>query len=191
MEVEQKTTRKLSHVLRTCSRCFFFTCSALSESKTARLNLVRANYSKPTAYKSRPSQFQKTQKKSQSIHESGTKHNTQAFTCLAHMLVVFLVYFSALSESKTARLIASSDASIVKHGQCCRSLINSNKNKKVEWTLGTTRQVLERQLFSSGDVPRKKRPCGRRNSIYIDFSGIFHGLRSSSECPMTVCVEGA
>ena len=77
----------------------------------------------------------KTQKKSQSINGRGTKSQTHAFPCVAHMLVVFLVCFSALSESETARLIASSDASIVKHGQCCRSLMNSNKSKTVEWTL--------------------------------------------------------
>jgi hypothetical protein len=90
-------------------------------------NLVRAKYSKPTAYTP-----PKTQKKSQSINARGTKSQTHAFPCVAHMLVVFLVYFSALSESETARLIASNDASIVKHGQGCRSLINFYKSKTVE-----------------------------------------------------------
>ena len=84
----------------------------------------------------------KTQKKSQSINGRGTKSQTHAFPCVAHMLVVFLVCFSVLSESETARLIASNDAVKVNHGQCCRSLMNSNKSKTVEWTLWTTRQVL-------------------------------------------------
>ena len=77
----------------------------------------------------------KTEKKSQSINGRGTKSQTHAFPCVAHMLVVFLVCFSVLSESETARLIASNDASIINHGQCCRSLMNSNKSKTVEWTL--------------------------------------------------------
>ena len=85
--------------------------------------------------KSRPSQVQQT-------HCIHTSENAEEITidqckgnknpCVAHMLVVFLVYFSALSESETARLIASNDASIVKHGQGCRSLINFYKSKTVE-----------------------------------------------------------
>ena len=82
------------------------------------------------------------------------KQHASFHTCCAHARGVSRI-FSALSESKTARLITSNDASIVKHGQCCRSLINSNRSKQVEWTLGTTRQVLERQLFSSGECQGK------------------------------------
>ena len=150
-------------------------------------NLVRANYSKPTAYKSRPSQLQKTQKKSQSIHWSGTKNNTQAFTRVAHMLVVFIVYFSALSESKTARLIASNDASIVKHGQCCRSLINSNKKQEGRVDSRNNSSSPWTSIVFKRWRAKEKAPMWSQKA-YLDFSGIFHGLRSSSECPMTVCV---